>query len=56
MKHPYTCPRCANHCKISYEWDAQMQSFGEMDGMLCAAGITALVSMLLFGEPQEKTE
>lgn len=50
MKSPYTCPNCANHCTIAYEWDAKTQSFGEMDGMLCASGITALVSMLLFGE------
>lgn len=50
MKTPYTCPNCASHCTIAYEWDAKTQSFGEMDGMLCASGITALVSMLLFGE------
>ena len=54
MKIPYTCPRCANHCQIAYEWDATTQSFGELDGMLCATGITALVFMLLFGEHSEE--
>ncbi|MBR4943816.1 MAG: hypothetical protein IKZ26_00205 [Peptococcaceae bacterium] len=49
MKQPYVCPRCANHCKIAYEWDEATQSLGEMEGSLCASGITALVSMLLFG-------
>jgi uncharacterized metal-binding protein len=54
MKIPYTCTRCANRCKIAYEWDEETQKIGEMDGMLCATGITALVSKILFGERNEE--
>ena len=46
--------RCANRCKIAYEWDEETQKIGEMDGMLCATGITALVSKILFGERNEE--
>ena len=56
MKIPYTCTRCANRCKIAYEWDEETQKIGEMDGMLCATGITALVSKILFGERNEEEQ